>query len=117
MHHPNERKPAGRCCGNLTGNNDSGDVRGNLEFFLAVSKEGIGFVPKFQFWFPKGFGFLTISLMISLMVSLMVSRRVTHPPVTKAATAERPEPPDVEHAGRVPVRVSRQGMGKWQVGG
>ena len=47
--------------------------------------------------------------------------RVTHPShplgfhslVIEAATAERPEPPDVEHAGRVPVRVS---MGKWQVG-
>ena len=55
--------------------------------------------------------------MISHMISLMVFLMVTHLPVTKAATAERPEPPDVEHAGRVPVRVLRQGMGKWQVGG
>ena len=42
-----------------------------------------------------------------------------HSPVIKAATAERPEPPDVEHAGRVPVRVARRGMGKrggWVIG-
>ena len=53
-------------------------------------------------WFPKG------SLWFPLWLPTLVPLGFH----IKAATAERPEPPDAEHAGRVPVRAAWRGMGK-----